>query len=648
MSDNRTSNEKTATPRLSLRIPRNLNQTTTKTTTVSFRESDLMSPRTTIVSNPSSSIEISKEVPRAALLLSQNSPPSTSDFAGVSDLIEMTTNTEFKDEDHQNLVEDSILGLKALAASAVASESRSSDIRVSSPPESRQLDEVEFLGKLFNYKVEEEEISKIFNENCTEIHREEGKKKIYEIIEKADNLLSSNGIAMSLKNILPFYIKKLVEQEILRTGQKEKDLTGLLINENFLSASATVILLIPRLVSCIVSVEQVSTALNSNLFDVLLTIETVLKVLPDLMKLEEIQIRMKQLQEILLESLIWKVKREEENFHVFYKLLKSEFKGGDFGNSSTIQKTLTGIRSVQKALETLSGFPSIGSRVTRLEIFFRKYLRLASQRIQLATQKLGLNNSVKQFAWELFYDLIKSEGQSQGQADSCSEMFKNRHLNQILLATIYCSAELFGQERSFQQICKVLPSSQSNTTWLTKVSIGNYEGDSCDFYTFYNEIFVPTLRKRIESFLNRFKDELKDEHWILNELFTTAPFPQSPSHQIASNVTLTLNRLNQPKPKNQNTSIKYEWFCPYTPTAMIPTVIVPEHQQQSYNQRIPQTPSNTSQLLNIPTTSFYSEHDFKRRLPPLSAEEEEKTTDESKEFRLKKVARRLDFSEESS
>lgn len=607
MSDNRTSDK--ATPRLSIRIPRSFKNIKS----VSSCEL-IMSPRTTTISHPSSSF---KEVPRAALLHSENSS-----LSGVSDLIEMSSTESFKYSS-----EDPTFGLQALAASAAASQPETTTDRVSSPPESPQFNEVEYLGKLFNFQLEETEISRIYDENCSETYSESAKKKLYEIIERADNLLSSNGIAMSLKNILPVFIKKLVEQETLRTGKK--DLTGLLMNESFLSASATVILLIPRLVSCIISVEQVSMTLKSNIFDVLLAIENLLKTMPELMKLEEIQIRMKQLQQNLLESLVWKSKsRNNSENGVLYELLKCELKQID-DCPETILKVLSGVRSAQRALETLSGnFPS-SSRVTRLEIFFRKFLRLSSQRLQFATLKLGLSNSVTQLAWELFFDLVQYEG--------INEMFKNRHLNQILLATIYCSSGLLEEERSLPQICQVLPSSQSNATWLSKVSIGEF-GDSCDFYTFYNEIFLPPLRKRIETFLIKFKGEGKDDKckWILNELFTTAPFPKNPSHKITSNVTVSLNRLNQFNLRNpSNSIIKYEWQCPYPPQDLQSND--DEHEQM----RMPQTPSNTSLLLNIPTTSLYSPTEHLKQRRPLTDE-----TDEIKEFRMKKVARRLDFSEE--
>ena len=272
--------------------------------------------------------------------------------------------------------------------------------------------------------------------------------------------------------------------------------------------------------------------------------------------------------------------------------------------------------------------------MTRLEIFFRKYLRLASQRLQLATLRLGLSNSVTQLSWEFFFDLIKSEG------GNGVEMFKNRHLNQILMATIYCCAGLLEEERSFHQICQVLPSSQSNATWSTKVSISADTEDSCDFFTFYNEIFLPPLRKRIEALLLQFKEEKKkDSKWILNELFTTAPFPKNTSYQIAENVIL--NRFNRFKVWNQRDGggTKYEWQCPYPTLQENREQMIISHEQRDEQILLPQTPSNTSQLLKISTASLFDSatEQQKRRPAPI---------EESQENRLKKVARRLDFSEE--
>lgn len=577
-----------------------------------------MSPRTTTASHPSSLTD-SKEVPRAALNF------TSPDIMELSSPLS-SPNAQDEDQILQNLVEDSIQGLKALAASAAASIQ--SD-RISSPPESVELDEDQVLGSFFTCVAEEKTVAHFYSKYCASEHVDQAQQRISSIISKADALLQEKGISMTLENILHFYLQRLIQQESIRTGKT--DFAALLLDDQFISASATVIILLPRLVSILLPVEEVSAMLGANLFDVLLAIEPLLRAMPELLKLPETQRRLKRVQQALLEEAVW---RDE----TLFKLLKSELK---VVNTSAdcpfpISTTLSGIRSSQKALESLSGFPTTGSHFTRLELFFRMYLRLAANRLQHATLRLGSSQEVTQLAWEFFYHLIQND----------TAMFKNRHLNQILLATIYCCSRLLEQERSLQQISQVLPSTaQNNTKWLSRVATDDPAG-SCDFYTFYNEIFVPPLRKRIESFLNRKREEGDGDKWILDGLFTTAPFPLSPVHQIGGNVTL--NRLSQPKPKYRPTSAvtRYEWARPYKTDN--DDGINKSHNYNTHNisfnaphniiHNHPQTPFNTSLLLNGPsspqTTDF---HDFKRR-----PHEESDNNDD----RMRRVARRLDFSEE--
>lgn len=598
-SDNRIGNEKPSTvPRLSLKITRNpnINSNTInlRNSGVSFTEGDLMSPKTRSVALTSSS---SKEVPRAAL---NNSPPSTSDFTELMTIDAMDTaiNAVESQQNHRNLIEDSIQGLEALAASAVAA---------SLPKASRPIEEEsEILGNIFNSSFDEQVLLDLYKKHCSETAATD---KLREIIDKSDELLKSKSITMSLQNIFPLFIERIIQQEVKRTGGKS-DLTNLLTDENFLSSSATVILMLPRLISILFTIEDVSTALNSNLFDVLLSIEQVLRALPELQKLPATQKSMQNLQNILLEDSVWKA-NEGEN--TLYKLMKLEFNETveDITSaSSAISSTLTGIRSCQKALETLSGFQISGVRLTRLELFFRKYLRLAAQRIQYATLRLGLSPSITQFSWELFFELVQQEGNN--------ELFQNRHLNQILLSVIYCTSHLLEDDRTFQQISQVLPSAQSQNTWLN----GFNDEKSGDFYTFYNEKFIPPLRKKIETFLKKREnsDGSDGTKWILNELFTSAPFPINYLHHMTPNITL--NRLNQPKPQpSKILSQKYEWINPAGSSHLIDPLP-------------PQTPNSTSQLFNLSTSPVTPQ---KRHSPESS---------DTDDFKLKKVARRLDFSDE--
>ena len=598
-SDNRISSEKPATvPRLSLRITRDPSRmkdadNDNNNNNNNNNYGQLMSPRMTSVALSSSS----KEVPRAALNNLNNSPPSTSDISEIISIEGIET---------QNLIEDSIQGLEALAASAIAASTEKTHDPVV------ELNEDEILGTIFNKPVDLEIIKLLYKEHCSD---ESAFEKLMGIIRKADELLKSKNISMSLKNIFPLFIERIIQQERKRTGNL--DFTKLLLDEDFLSASATVILMLPRLISILFRVEEVALALDSSLFDVLLSIEQVLKAIPELQGLPSTQKRLQQLQNILLEDSLWR----SGNAMDMFKLIQAEFAQVESlkqvvnTQNLGISKTLTGIRSSQRALETLSGFPVSGARLSRLELFFRKYLRLAAQRLQYATHRLGLSQSITQLSWELFFDLIQQED---GGRDTCS-LLRNRHLNQILLSIIYCASHLFEDDRSFQQISQVLPSAQSQGAWLKGTS-------DCDFYTFYNEKFIPPLRRKIETFLLKRENTnpLEFDATIpLNGLFTTAPFPINQLHYVTPNITI--NRLNQRKAPISTD--KYEWIDPTKNT-------ITNTNTNTNEERIPQTPTNTSQLMF--------------NWPPAATPQKRHNTFESESdnnFRIQKVARRLDFSE---
>ena len=612
MSENRTSSDNgferdlslnsSSSLRLSIRIPRgfsnntNSNKNNNINNTISFHEGELMSPRTTTASHPSSSTVNSKEVPRAALFFNKE-PPSSSDFIGISDFIEVSSRDSIKEE--RTLVEDSIQGLKALAASALASlpneQKNSARLRNMNSQDFINpvgITEDEVLGELFTTKmIDDTSLDTIYSNYCNTESKDQAMDLLNEIIRKADTLIQSKGVSMSLSNIFPVYIQRLLEQEGSRT--KQTNFTGLLMDSSFLSASATIILMLPKLVSVLVQIEEVTVALGSNLFDVILTIESVLRAFPEFLSLPDTQRRLKQLQQVLLEDLVWKSEfRDGRNMNTLYKLIISEFKIIDSSSSNPqITATLSGIRSCQKALETLSGFPLTGCKVSRLELFYRKYLRLAFQRLESACQKLGLSQSVIQFSWELFVEMVQSEGcpiigdgvdvddgvdSSSKSSEKVQIFLRNRHLNQIILSVIYCTARLLDQERTFQQICQVLPSVKiNNVTCVFKNSI------DCDFYAFYNEIFIPPLKKKIEKLLNLHKNAQNgSDQWLLSELFTRAPLPINPLYRITgpnTNANVTLNRMNNKHCKRNNNNnnndnnndnfpvsmSRYEWISPY-------------------------------------------------------------------------------------
>lgn len=634
-------NSTTDSPRLSIRIPRNFH----KQHHHHHPSNEPLSPRTTTVSHPSSS---SKEVPRAAaaaLYFTENAPPSTSELTTeISSSSLISPSPPLRNDsakNHDELVADSIQGLKALAASAAASSlpihKESDKIDPSFPstttrPSSPSFNEDEALGKLFNNTTTSsvQSINQILKAHCTEELCQPTEASIENLIMKANSLVQSKGISMSLNSIFGLFIQRLSSQESTRTGNS--NLSLLLTNERFMSAAASILLSLPRLVSIVIPMEEVVKALHSDIFDVLLTVEPLLRALPEILQLPNTIKRLQELQETILEESAWK--HSSSSSCTLYKLMSleaSSFSAETQGikiQSTRLKSALNGVRSCQKALETLTGFSTSPSKISRLELFFRKFLRLASHRLQIACTRLGLKPKVTQLAWEFFYELIQMESFSSSSSETQDNflLFKNRNLNQIILAVIYCSGRLLDQERTFQQIIQVVPTVQGRSiSWLLKV-FKDHPEDSCDFFTFYNETFLPLLKDRISSFLADHNAENFDEDWIVNELFTSAPLPSNRLHLIGGNSTASA--ANPRRERFKGTSTKYHWISPFTSTTT----------QDQQPQPLIQTPSNTSQLLNITTEP---ETDLKKREIRLIHD-----SGFSSDERIKKISRRLDFNDE--
>ena len=177
---------------------------------------------------------------------------------------------------------------------------------------------------------------------------------------------------------------------------------------------------------------------------------------------------------------------------------------------------------------------------------------------------------------------------------------------------------------------------------------------------------MPPLKEKIETFLNhqiQNEDEVTDVNvWLLNKLFTTAPFPIDQTHQIGKNVTL--NKCNRIKSNNLNLNLsskstKYEWMSSYTAdtdtdadkygkytndtTDTCDRYTTNSNSIKKLNSNstdhLPQTPSNTCQLLNAPSSLTY---EIRKR--PIDKNDNDDKDDSDSE-RFKRIARRLNFNE---
>ncbi|XP_063816256.1 retinoblastoma-like protein 1 isoform X2 [Pseudophryne corroboree] len=122
-------------------------------------------------------------------------------------------------------------------------------------------------------------------------------------------------------------------------------------------------------------------------------------------------------------------------------LLKTHSENGPLTAQSLISPTKWQVCRTQDTCPTLASKPK---RTGSLGLFFRKMYHLASVRLRDLCLKLDLSNDLRRKIWTLFeYSLVH-----------CTDLMKDRHLDQLLLCAVYIMAKITKEEQLFQDIMK--------------------------------------------------------------------------------------------------------------------------------------------------------------------------------------------------
>ncbi|XP_047452997.1 retinoblastoma-like protein 2 isoform X2 [Mugil cephalus] len=119
------------------------------------------------------------------------------------------------------------------------------------------------------------------------------------------------------------------------------------------------------------------------------------------------------------------------------------------GQTGTLQPVsahpLTSTLTVQSAAaKTATKASSRPLRKGSLSLFFRKVYHLASVRLRDLCSKLDVSSELRRKIWTCFeFSLVH-----------CTDMMKDRHLDQILMCSVYVTAKVTREDRSFQTIMK--------------------------------------------------------------------------------------------------------------------------------------------------------------------------------------------------
>lgn len=130
---------------------------------------------------------------------------------------------------------------------------------------------------------------------------------------------------------------------------------------------------------------------------------------------------------------------------------------------------------------------------TGINIFFGKINKLAAVRIKGMVERLQLSQQIQENVYTLFQQILSQR----------TSLFFNRHIDQIILCCFYGVAKISQLNLTFREIifnyrkqpqCKPQVFRSVFVDWSTARHNGRTGQDHVDIITFYNEIFIPTVK----------------------------------------------------------------------------------------------------------------------------------------------------------
>lgn len=308
------------------------------------------------------------------------------------------------------------------------------------------------------------------------------------------------------------------------------------------------------------------TALKISVLDVALLIETVMKAesnaasqgfnaLPTsiLLKLQRWESHL----------VAWGVWQEEEIFQL-YQLDSSAVSNTAAPRTRTRRRSLSvpptprtppppvssrAKSSPLKALESMTSVESAselsGGRL-RLQVFLRKYLRLAATLLDRVCQGLSLPHKCRDLGWKLLLRGMEGE----------IDLFRQRHLLQILIMIVYSVGKLCDHALTFTQIITAMRSESllqmAGERLYRRIPLK--QRDHVDIVHLYNHEFLPRMRNRIYS-LNEEEEQQQPMPSSISP--SQPPMPLTPTSLVTISPSPLKDRLsNHHSCEITNTSTK--------------------------------------------------------------------------------------------
>ncbi|XP_071949490.1 retinoblastoma-associated protein-like [Antedon mediterranea] len=157
-------------------------------------------------------------------------------------------------------------------------------------------------------------------------------------------------------------------------------------------------------------------------------------------------------------------------------------------NSKTVDAVGTSSSSSEDSTQT-SVATQRGLRSASLNVYITKVSHLAYERLQDMCSKLEIPNDLLQRIWTCFDHCIIHK----------PLLLKDRHLDQIMMCSVYAICKVVEQEKKFKSIVAVYRIQPHSSQMVYKhVLIENGEHDS--IISFYNRVFMPSLKTFVLQF----------------------------------------------------------------------------------------------------------------------------------------------------
>ncbi|CAI9093324.1 OLC1v1028798C2 [Oldenlandia corymbosa var. corymbosa] len=130
---------------------------------------------------------------------------------------------------------------------------------------------------------------------------------------------------------------------------------------------------------------------------------------------------------------------------------------------------------------------------TAISVFFGKIVKLAAVRINGMVERLQLSQQIRETVYCFFQKILSQQ----------TSLFFNRHIDQIILCCFYGVAKISNLNITFKEIvfnyrkqphCKPQVFRGVFIDWSTTRRTGKTGQDHVDIITFYNEVFVPSVK----------------------------------------------------------------------------------------------------------------------------------------------------------